>query len=168
MAAFKDSKSREWSVAVTVGVVNRIKDKADLRYALDDKMKMYFEIIGDPCKLADIVYAIIKPQADAAGVTLEDFADALDGDVIVKMAEAFEGALVDFFPPPMRGPLKELAKKREAYRTSTATWAIEKMGTMDAANAAKTDAEARFKALASSTPNASTSGPESLASTPTP
>lgn len=161
MASFKDCKGREWPIVITIGVVNRIKDKADLRYALDDKMKMFQEIVSDPCKLADTVFAILKPQADAAGVSLEDFADALDGDVIYAMASAFESALSDFFPPPMRGPLKKLSEKRRAYQESTANWAVKKMDAIDTAKEANQDAEAKL-ALGNTSPKQSTNGPGSL------
>lgn len=63
--------------------------------------------------LCDVIFALVKPQADAAGVSDQEFAAALGGDVVLAAQTAFYGELVDFFRKLGR---TDLAKAVDAQR----------------------------------------------------
>ena len=106
---FTDAKGRRWAVDVSVTAVKRVKKLTGVNlYALvDDGFKPLEALLGDPCQLVDVAYALVKDEADAAGVTDEQFGAGLGGDSIGALADAFVEALVDFFPD---------ARRRQALR----------------------------------------------------
>jgi len=63
--------------------------------------------------LCDVIFVLVKPQADAAGVSDEQFAAALGGDAILAAQTAFYEELVDFFRKLGR---TDLAKAVDAQR----------------------------------------------------
>ena len=67
----------------------------------------------DVILLCDVIYALVKPQADAAGVTDEQFGAALGGEAILAAQTAFYEELVDFFRKLGR---TDLAKAVDAQR----------------------------------------------------
>ena len=69
---------------------------------------------GDPCKFTDVLYALMKSQADELKVTVGQFGDAMDGDTLDLAWEAFCEALVNFSPSDRRNLLKmQIAKIKE-------------------------------------------------------
>ena len=71
-------------------------------------------LVTDPVLLCDCVYAVCKPEADARGITDEDFGRAMAGDVIEHACTALLEELVDFFPQPKRQVLaKALLRLRQ-------------------------------------------------------
>jgi len=67
----------------------------------------------DVILLCDVIFALVKPQADAAGVSDQEFAAALGGDVVLAAQTAFYEELVDFLRKLGRG---DLAKAVDAQR----------------------------------------------------
>ncbi|MEK6798709.1 MAG: hypothetical protein AABZ12_07080 [Planctomycetota bacterium] len=63
--------------------------------------------------LRDVIFALIKPQADTAGVTDEQFGAALGGEAILAAQTALYEELVHFFRGLGRN---DLAKAVEAQR----------------------------------------------------
>lgn len=109
MATFRDTSGRAWVVGVTVGAIKRVRAElqVDLYKLADDGFKGLAELLGDPCRLVDVVYVLCKDQADAHKVSDEAFGGALGGDALGALADAFVEALIDFFPD---------ARRREALR----------------------------------------------------
>lgn len=117
MPVFKDDKGREWDVRITLATVRRLKDSGRDFYLLaENKFRRYFELRQRPDELCEWVFEIVKPQADAAGVSRESFEDALTGDSLMEALKAFASAYTDFFPDPtMRSALREIEKSQEEY-----------------------------------------------------
>jgi len=118
MSKFKDNAGRDWDVNITVGTVKRVK--ADTSYDL-------ITVIGgevaiqrlstDPLLLAEVLFSIIRPQAEAKGITLEQFLESLGGESIEKATDAFMEALANFSPPQRRDLLlKAVGKLKEAEK----------------------------------------------------
>jgi hypothetical protein len=70
-------------------------------------------LVTDPVLLCDCVFAICQPEAEARGITDEDFGRAMAGDAIEHACTALLEELVDFFPEPKR---RVLAKAIERLR----------------------------------------------------
>ena len=100
MPQFTDSESRKWTITINVATLKRVRDltQVNLFDALDDNFKGINALFADPIKLCDVLYAIVKPDADKLSVSDEQFGAALAGDTLGSAAEALIGGLVDFFP----------------------------------------------------------------------
>ena len=70
------------------------------------------EISEDPITLCDVLYAVCKPQVDAAGLTDEDFGRGLAGDVIGEATTALLEELANFTRNPQRRELMRRAWQR--------------------------------------------------------
>ena len=146
MQTFRDRLDKSWDIAITVGTLKRIRDvaKVDIGKIVEDAIQA--KRLDDMATMGSVLFAIVKPAADALQIDEAAFLELLDGPAMARAAAAFWPELDDFFRPclPLAGGLIALAL------------------------------EVRSKALASQTPPASISGsestgsPASSASTPTP
>jgi hypothetical protein len=60
--------------------------------------KLIDSLTSDPVMLVDVLYALCKPDADAAGVSDVQFGEAMAGDAIDLATTAMLEELADFFP----------------------------------------------------------------------
>lgn len=112
MAKFTDSAGREWIVSVTVGAIKRAREYADFDLlAATEKPALMEKLASDPCLLVNVIYAVCQRQAETAGVTDEQFGEALVGDFIEAASVALLQALTDFFPGPKRRLLQKAVEK---------------------------------------------------------
>lgn len=109
MKTFKDMKSREWDLTITTGAQVRVK--AATGFFVTDLVKEQSElaekIVADPLAIPTILFAIIKPAANVAGVGQDDFFDSLDGPILEQAAAALLEGIVDSF---------QNAQQKEIYR----------------------------------------------------
>ena len=87
MRQFKDNfggAGRTWTVEINVATLKRVRGLTgtDLMQVIEGTL--IEKLIRDPILLCDIVYAICKPEADAATprITDEEFGKAMAGDAI--------------------------------------------------------------------------------------
>lgn len=107
MKTFVDAAGRTWTVIVNVNAVKRVRDL--LKEDLLDVGTILPRLLLDPILLCDVLYVICKPQADKMGVSDEEFASAMAGDVIAQAKSAFLEEYVDFFPDPSQRETLRLA-----------------------------------------------------------
>jgi len=122
MATFRDTNGRDWHIALTVADIKRVQQLTGvlLTSLVEEKLVPLAELIGDPVRLVDTLYAIVQPQADAAGVTDEQFGRSLGGDSLEQAANAFVEGLLDFFPSRQRDLLKQLMQKQKELQNALA------------------------------------------------
>jgi len=115
MRAFTDSAGRAWTLSLTLDAAKRVKSLLSVNLLELDKgdPPLLTKLGTDVILLCDVVFAILKPQAEAAGVTDEQFGGALGGDIILAAQTAFSEEMVDFFQKLGRA---DLAKAVEAQR----------------------------------------------------
>jgi len=115
MRAFTDSAGRAWTLSLTLDAAKRVKSLLSVNLLELDKgdPPLLTKLGTDVILLCDVVFAILKPQAEAAGVTDEQFGGALGGDIILAAQTAFYEEMVDFFQKLGRA---DLAKAVEAQR----------------------------------------------------
>ena len=98
MRIFKDAKGRPWEIAVDVVVIKRLRTSIQFDLAGADVMATMRRLIEDPILTCDVVYAIVKPQADAVGISQDDFWGAMAGDPIDNALRAVLEEVTDFTP----------------------------------------------------------------------
>lgn len=130
MQSFTDTQGREWTPAVDVNAVKRVRamTKVDLLTALEGTLLP--RLRDDPVLLVDVLFVLCDAQAERQSVTSEQFGQAMAGDVIDAATEALLQNLVDFFPKARRRPLLAgLAKMSQATNLASerATARIETM-----------------------------------------
>jgi hypothetical protein len=165
MKTFTDNAGRTWTIVLTVNEVKRVKallPGADLMAGVADGTLL--ERIGnDFVFMCDVVYAVVKPQADALKVTDEDFGRAMAGDCLEKAATALVEELVDFFPEAKRRLLAKAWAKLRNLHTTVTDRVMTELDSPELDNRLKDEIEAFF-----ARGKASTNSPASPGSTPAP
>ncbi len=102
MHTFKDNADRTWVVSINVNSVKKCRGvlQVDLYGLVDDGFEKLAKLLGDPVTLVDVLYVLCRSEADARGVSDEDFGRAMAGDALDHAATAFLEELTDFFPDP--------------------------------------------------------------------
>jgi len=100
MRKFTDNAGRTWALAVNVGAIKRVRGLLDVDLLEVVEGKLIERLIRDPVLLCDVVYAVCQPEADAQGVSDEDFGKAMAGDAIEHATKALLEELVGFSPSP--------------------------------------------------------------------
>ena len=67
--------------------------------------------------VADVIYCVCKPEADAKDVSDEDFGRAMAGDAIDHATTALLEELVDFFPQARRDLLRKALAKLDKLQS---------------------------------------------------
>ena len=116
MKTFKDNADRTWTVTVNVDAIKRVRSllSIDLMEAVEGKL--IERLIGDPVLLCDVIYSVCKEDADAKGITDEEFGRAMAGDAIELATTALLEELVDFFPQGKRQLLRKALAKLETLQ----------------------------------------------------
>jgi hypothetical protein len=138
---FADNKGRRWTVEVNVGTIRRVKALLGVNLLEAVTGELANRMGEDPALFGDVLFACIKPQADAAGVTDSEFGEGLSGDATEEASLAFLQAVVDFFPKGRREMLGraltagvEQARKREME-------AIEKLKALESSSGRSGDSQ---------------------------
>ena len=100
MRTFTDNAGRTWLLAINVASVKRVRALVgiDLYKLIDDGLEPLARLVSDPVDLADVLYCLVRDEADTKQITDEDFGRCLAGDAITAAADAFVEELIDFFP----------------------------------------------------------------------
>jgi len=131
MKPLTDSVGRAWEVTVNVGAVRRVRDLLGVDLMDVAGGDLLDRLADDPVLLVDVLYVLVKPQADAKGVSDEDFGRAMVGGVLDEATSALMKELLDFFPSAQRArALGKMARKIEAQQAAVteAAAALASMG----------------------------------------
>lgn len=112
--AFADTTGRTWVIELNVSTVKRVEALTGVNVPrlTADHCRPLAELLGDVIKLADVLFALVKGEADRLGVTDEEFGRSLSGEVLERAADSLVRALCDFFPR-QRVLLRSLIAKAE-------------------------------------------------------
>ena len=116
MKSFTDNTGRTWTLAVTVGTIKRVRALCDVDLAniitIDSgatpKVDLLERLGSDPVLLEDVLFAAVKPEADAKGVTDEEVGRAMSGDAIEMATTALLDEVIDFFPETKRRVFRKI------------------------------------------------------------
>ena len=123
MKTFTDSAGRTWTINITVDAIKRVKDLVDVNLAdvTEGDPPLLTRLETDLVLLCDVIYALIKPQADQQQISDEQFGQALGGDAILAAHDAFWGALSDFFHQLRRlDQVRAIEKQQKLVSTAVA------------------------------------------------
>ena len=124
--SWTDSDNRSWSCAITVATVKRVQQLAEVNL-LEAFDGLLMKLADDPVSLANVLYAVCKPQADEWGVTDEQFGELLGGETIEAATNALVQGIIDFFPNQRRQVLKQIWAKTQKARQAVTDLAVEKV-----------------------------------------
>ena len=116
MKSFTDNTGRTWTLSVTVGTIKRVRALCNVDLAgvisiesgAQPKVDLLERLGSDPVLLVDVLYAVCKPEADAKGVTDEEFGQAMSGDTIEMATTALLDEVIDFFPETKRKVFRKI------------------------------------------------------------
>lgn len=97
MTSFKDTAGHSWQLDLTIGTIKRVKSITDIDLLNIQDGSTLVELSRDPIKLVDMIYAIIKPQADDLKITDEQFGSYMGGLALRDASEAFLAEITSFF-----------------------------------------------------------------------
>ena len=111
MKTFTDAAGRSWTVTINVDAVKRVRSllKINLLDVVGDSGKQggVLDQLADAVTLVDVLYCLVKPEADAKGVSDVQFGEAMLGDALDNASVALLEELADFFPSRQRALLKK-------------------------------------------------------------
>ena len=99
MAKFQttiDGKLLDWSLALNVGMLARLRTEAGFEIGRDSE-KLAAALFSDPETIAKVLWVLIESQAKTANISPESFAFSLDGDAIEAATTALMEALINFY-----------------------------------------------------------------------
>src|SRR3990167_1952817 len=130
---FTDDLGRSWTVDITVSTLKRLKllcafsidslvsepdpKSRDMEKSAQAAVQPLREFLDDGVRFSEVLYAILKPDADKLGLTPEQFDDGFRWPALTAAREAFLQALHDFFPSPpkrmiVRGLMAEMSRMK--------------------------------------------------------
>ena len=111
MRTFKDTAARTWSLSLNISIAKRLRDELKIDLFDENVGETIARLSGDPVLLADVLFLMVKDEADAKNITDEDFGSALGGDTITTATDSFLEELIDFYPEKKRAILQGLLSK---------------------------------------------------------
>lgn len=116
MTCFNDQKGRSWALCVTVQTLRRVKAQCGINLTDIILLKpeeapdvsLLEQLANDPVLLVDVLYAALSDEAEARGVSAQDFGEAMAGDAIETATEALLDEVIAFFPLAKRRILQRL------------------------------------------------------------
>lgn len=152
--SFRALDGREYDLTVTMGCVKRVERETGHRitniFVRDDLRTQW---IGDDISFGKLLWAVVKPQAEAAGVSQEQFDDSLDGQTTRVAHREFLRSCSLFFEEPLRGQIELMLAGLERFNELART----ESQTVVAAAKEKLEAMTLENLLNTSTPTSSDS-----------
>jgi len=132
---FKDKTGRSWDCTLSIAALKRIKTMLDVDLldllAGGSVAEGVKRVILSPQSACDVLYVAVKPQADAAGLTDEQFGELLAGQTL---ADGLADLLteIEVFFEATQGPeaakaLRAMIAKRDQIAASVWTQARERI-----------------------------------------
>lgn len=136
MKTFTTTDGTEWRLTVNVLTIKRVLEDTGLKltdlFSTESRISQFF---SDDIKFCEVLWSCVRPDAEKAGKTADDFFSAIDGTVIETAVEALLSELVDFFQEPRRGLLRKVLVKwrlaSERLKTEGVRDAEQKLEEMD-------------------------------------
>ena len=124
MPKFTDADGREWRVDVTLEEIKQVR--ADLEIDLLDvgSKELFARLVNDPVLIVDVLYVVLRKEADARSLDAVGFARGLRGDAVDDASRALLEALVAFFPKRRRAVLQAAVTKTNNWMEATANHAV--------------------------------------------
>ena len=139
MSSFTDTEGRTWTVELTYGSAKRVKKLVGVDLlAIEHGDPPLLTRLGTEIMLVcDVIFALIKPQADEQGVSDEEWAEAMGGDAITEAHEALYEAIVNFFRSRGRTDVGKAVAKQKSLIDETVKAGTDWIDGLDATEEAR-------------------------------
>lgn len=117
MHQFTDRAGRRWLIQIDVSTIKRVRSITGVNLLDIVAGELIERLSNDPLILADVLFAVIQPQAVTQGITDEAFGQGLAGNAIAEATTALLEAMVDFFPEPKGRLIGKAATKYQQVQT---------------------------------------------------
>jgi hypothetical protein len=136
MRTFRDELGRDWTIKLTIDEVKRVRDLAkfdllNLHQIDETGMALVQRLAVDVVCVADVAYAVLKPQADKLGVTDSDFAQGLGGEAMQILHEALLAEIRDFFQKLGRTEAVAMIAQAQRFLAAAIKVATEKVDALN-------------------------------------
>ncbi len=133
MRTFTDNAGRTWTLSLSFGAVKRVRGLLDVNLLELDKGEppLLTRLGTDPILLVDVIFAVIKPQADGLGVTDEQWAESMGGEAMLAAQKAFYGEVADFTRSQGRPDMAKAALAQHALLERVIAMSEERIGQID-------------------------------------
>ncbi len=113
MKTFTDTQGRSWSIAINFTSLCRVKDLTgvDLIKFVDVRSETFSEVVDDAYLLFDVLCAVVKPQMQQTGISIEEFGTALDETALESAVKTLIEGVIDFFRDEKRLILRKAFNK---------------------------------------------------------
>ena len=133
MRTFADNAGRTWTLSLSFGAVKRVRGLLDVNLLELDKgdPPLLTRLGTDPILLVDVIFAVIKPQADGLGVTDEQWAESMGGEAMLAAQKAFYEEVADFTRSQGRPDMAKAALAQHALIERVIAMSEERIGQID-------------------------------------
>lgn len=121
--SFTDTAGRTWPMTITVTDLKRVRQLTGIELG-KLTLQGLAELVADPATFADMLYVLVKDDADRIGVSDEQFGRSLSGDGLQSAALAFWRAWADFCPSQTRQVVLGLAARAMQTQEEVVTAAL--------------------------------------------
>lgn len=129
MRKFTDAAGRTWDVVLSIGALKRVRDQLQVNLLDLEDGKLLDRLASDPILLVDVIFVVCSKQAEKAGVTDEDFGEAMIGETLDSATAALMEEIIESFRDPRRRTvMRELLRKSRQLEAAVLEKA-EKMAT---------------------------------------
>ena len=90
MFLFQDTAGRKWDLTLDAAAIDRVRNQG---IDFGDRLDPVYTAPGLPGLAANVLFAVVAPQAESKGVSAADFGDSLGGDVLGDAADALTAAI---------------------------------------------------------------------------
>jgi hypothetical protein len=99
---FKDAKGETWQIVLHFGNIARTMRASDKRFNLTQVGELADQLAQDPLEFYDLLWILLKPQADAKNIDEEQFGERMAAYPIHEARLAFFAEWEDFFRQAQR------------------------------------------------------------------
>lgn len=142
---FKDGLDREWTIEISLASGRRMREVAGISIeqlapdlsgnakSQQEALEPALLFLGDPSRAFEAFYGLVKPAADARGLSKDQVLEGFPDEAPVeRMVQALLGAVAHFFrkSPQRQGTVRLMARHFEAFAqkmTSRVNGAIDKL-----------------------------------------
>jgi hypothetical protein len=118
---FSDGKN-QWAIEINVGSIKRVLGDTGINLSLPhdpdaDGKTLAERLVFDVIVLVDVIWSLVKPQAESMSVTVDQFLEAMKPELMLAAGEAFHGEWIDFFQKmnsPVQAKIIQQAKELRA------------------------------------------------------
>jgi hypothetical protein len=122
---FKDTNGQEWDIEFTIGAMFRIKKESKIDLLEPRKDELAVRLETDIIYFWEALWHVVSPQAEAIGVTAEQFAEAMGPEHLIAARDAFFEEWIAFFRR-LRRPDEETALTKLQSLQKTAVEVVRK------------------------------------------